>query len=50
MTTGQKPYWHIHHDILFEWTTDIQKRIDYSPSHFLPILKNGVSVRLSNDA
>jgi len=22
-------FWHIHHDVLYEWTNDIQERIDY---------------------
>ena len=24
-----KPYWHIHHEVLLEWTDDIQERIGY---------------------
>ena len=29
MTTKPTLYWHIHHEILLEETTDIQERIDY---------------------
>ena len=29
MTTKPTLYWHIHHEILIEETTDIQERIDY---------------------
>ena len=29
MTTKPTLYWHIHHEILLEKTTDIQERIDY---------------------
>ena len=29
MTTKPTLYWHIHHEILLEDTTDIQERIDY---------------------
>ena len=29
MTTKPTLYWHIHHEILLEGTTDIQERIDY---------------------
>ena len=29
MTTKSTLYWHIHHEILLEETTDIQERIDY---------------------
>src|SRR3972149_3626425 len=28
-----KPFWHIHHEVLLEWSDDIQERIDYIKAH-----------------
>lgn len=38
-----KPYWHIHHDVLVEFTDNIQERIDYIQSD-KP--KNEIATRL----
>src|SRR3990170_1306395 len=31
-----KPFWHIHHEVLLEWSDDIQERIDYIKAHKPP--------------
>ena len=31
-----KPFWHIHHEVLLEWSDDIQERIDYIKAHKHP--------------
>src|SRR3972149_6330565 len=36
-----KPFWHIHHEVLLEWSDDIQERIDFiqaeKPKHEVEI-------------
>src|SRR3972149_5224951 len=36
-----KPFWHIHHEVLLEWSDDIQERIDFiqaeNPKHEVEI-------------
>src|SRR3989337_2661697 len=31
-----KPFWHIHREVLLEWSDDIQERIDYIKAHKPP--------------